>query len=180
MTPIQGSKHLSEFILLCTCFQSNHQTLFHTIIIILNFVYLSKHEMRAVTKTNFLFFLADSYPFIHAINLTLTTFEAIAAIFIINLLKNGSLRVLGKALIESRFVNENSVLPATLIIKLLRDRWVPEGAWQSPNPEQICDAKLCDASYFDHNLLKHGSLKVPGKSPNPEQICEAKTLHCAH
>jgi hypothetical protein len=84
-------------------------------------VYLSKHEKRAVTKTNFLFFLADSYPFMHARNPTLTTIEAIAAILIINLLKNGSLRVLGKALIESRFVNQNSVLPATLIINLLKD-----------------------------------------------------------
>jgi hypothetical protein len=141
----------------------------------------------------------------HARNPTLTTFEAIAAILIINLLKNGSLRVLGKALIESRYVNQNSVLPATLIInllktgvpevawqealiqsrivkqnsvlpatliiELLKDRWVTEGAWQSPNPEQICEAKLCDASYFDHHLLKHGSLKVLGKSPIPEQDC---------
>jgi hypothetical protein len=29
--------------------------------------------------------------------------------------------VLGKPLIESRFVNRNSVLPATLIINLLKD-----------------------------------------------------------
>jgi hypothetical protein len=84
-----------------------------------------------------------------------------------------------EALIQSRIVKQNSVLPATLIIKLLKDRWVPEGAWQSPNPEQTCEAKLYLVSYFDHRLLKHGSLKVLGKSPNPEQICEAKTLHCA-
>jgi hypothetical protein len=138
LTPIQGSKHLSEFILLCTCLQSNHQTLCHTIIIILNFIYLSKHEKCAVTKTNFLFFLADSYPFIHARDLTLTTFEAIAAIFIINLLKNGSLRVLGKALTESRFVNQNSVLPATLIINLLKDGRPWSCSARSPNPEQNC------------------------------------------
>ncbi len=121
LTPIQGSKHLGEIILLHTCLQSNYQTLYHTITIILSFVYLSKHEKRPVTKTNFLFFLADSYPFMHARNPTLTMFEAIAAILIINLLKNGSLGVLGKPIIESRFVNQNSVLPATLIINLLKD-----------------------------------------------------------
>jgi hypothetical protein len=38
---------------------------------------------------------------------------------------------------------------------LLKDTWVPEGALQSLNPEQICKEKLCvETLNFDHHLLE--------------------------
>ncbi len=59
---------------------------------------------------------------------------------------------------------------------LLKDTWVPEGAWQSLNPEQICEEKLCvETLNFDHHLLEDRWVTEGAwQSPNPVQICEAK------
>jgi hypothetical protein len=59
---------------------------------------------------------------------------------------------------------------------LLKDTWVPEGAWQSLNPEQICEEKLCvETLNFDHHLLEdRWDAEGAWQSPNPVQIGEAK------